>query len=165
MPLLKNIKQDLVVNKHTKIGKFIVVHFRLANYLSMHRSRIVRLLGKPFIVYYRTLIHWFMSVDIPEQTKIGEGLSIWHAMGIVINPESVLGKNVTLRQTTTIGIRNEKGSPIIGDNVDIGAHVCILGNIIIGNNVTIGAGSLVLTDLPDNCVAVGFPAKVIKIKS
>ena len=52
--------------------------------------------------------------------------------------------------------------PKLGNNVDVGAHVCILGNIKIGNNVKIGAGSIVVKDIPDNCVVVGNPAKVIK---
>ena len=51
----------------------------------------------------------------------------------------------------------------IGDNCFIGINTTILGKVNIGNNVTIGAHSLVLSDIPDNAVAVGSPAKVIKI--
>lgn len=50
----------------------------------------------------------------------------------------------------------------IGDNVWIGGSVTILPGVSIGDNVTIGAGSVVVKDLPDNCVAVGNPAKVVK---
>lgn len=50
----------------------------------------------------------------------------------------------------------------IGNNVSIGCNVCIIGSIRIGNNVKIGAGSVVIKDVPDNCVIAGNPAKVIK---
>ena len=56
-------------------------------------------------------------------------------------------------------------SPVIGKNVFIGPGAMILGEVIIGDNVQIGAGSLVLEDIPKNGVAVGSPAKVIKILS
>lgn len=50
----------------------------------------------------------------------------------------------------------------IGNNVWIGGHVTVLPGVTIGNGVTIGAGSVVVKDIPDNCVAVGNPCKVIK---
>lgn len=60
-------------------------------------------------------------------------------------------------------LNNEKNSyPIIGDNVIIGTGARILGNVRIGNNVKIGANSVVLTDIPDNCLAVGVPARIIR---
>lgn len=54
--------------------------------------------------------------------------------------------------------------PTIGDNVSIGAGAVLLGGIKIGNNVSIGANAGVLKDLPENVVAVGVPAKVIKYR-
>ena len=52
--------------------------------------------------------------------------------------------------------------PVIGDNVDIGTGAVILGGVHIGNNVRIGANAVVNKDIPDNCTAVGAPAKPIK---
>lgn len=54
------------------------------------------------------------------------------------------------------------GQIVIGDNVFIGVHSIIMPGVIIGNNVIIGAGSIVTHDIPDNSVACGTPAKVIK---
>ena len=84
---------------------------------------------------------------------------IAHPYSTIINAESI-GSNFSCIHCTTIGAY--KGRPVIGDNVSLGANVVIIGNIHIGNNVTIGAGSVVVKDLPDNCVAVGNPARIIK---
>lgn len=56
-----------------------------------------------------------------------------------------------------------KGSIIIGNNVWIGDKVSILGGVTIGNGSIIGANSVVTKDIPPSCVAVGIPAKVIKV--
>ena len=59
--------------------------------------------------------------------------------------------------------RREWAKPVtIGDNVWIGGSVTILPGVTIGNNCTIGAGSVVVSDIPDNSIAVGNPAKVIR---
>ena len=50
--------------------------------------------------------------------------------------------------------------PTIGDNVSIGANATIIGDITICNNVIIGAGSVVVKDVPDNCIVSGNPAKI-----
>ncbi|HAB26474.1 MAG TPA: serine acetyltransferase, partial [Xanthomarina gelatinilytica] len=52
--------------------------------------------------------------------------------------------------------------PIIGNDVTVGANVVIIGNITIGDHVVIGAGSVVVKDVPSNCVIAGNPARVIK---
>ena len=61
----------------------------------------------------------------------------------------------------TLGKKDGK-RPIIGDNVTINCHACSIGGVNIGNNVIIGAGSVVVKDVPDNCVVAGNPAKIIK---
>ncbi len=53
--------------------------------------------------------------------------------------------------------------PIIGDNVEINAGAVIVGPVHIGNYVRIGANAVVIQDIPDNCTAVGVPAKVVKV--
>lgn len=57
-----------------------------------------------------------------------------------------------------------KNAPIIGNNVNIGANVCIIGGIRIGDNVDIGAGTVVVKDIPDNAVVVGNPGRIIRFK-
>ena len=104
---------------------------------------------------------------IPYQTDIGEGIKFtYQGLGVVIHKNSVIGKNCLIRQNVTIGGGGgPNGLPIIGDNVDIGAGAVIVGGVHIGNNVRIGANAFVNKDLPDNCTAVGVPAKPIKFNN
>lgn len=85
---------------------------------------------------------------------------------MVIHPNAIIGENVVIRQHVSIGTNAKPGqgglAPKIGNNVMIGAGACILGNITIGDNVSIGANAVVLCDVPDNCIAVGVPARVIR---
>lgn len=83
-----------------------------------------------------------------------------HPYGTILNAEKI-GENFSCMHHTTLGKKGEK-RPIIGDNVQLGCCVTILGGITIGNNVVVGAGSVVLTDILDNCIIAGIPAKVIK---
>lgn len=113
------------------------------------------------------LMQWYCPGDryfnISATTKIGESMWFAHPYATIINAESI-GSNFSCVHCTTIGA-TQKGRPIIGNNVSLGANVTIVGNVHIGDNVTIGAGSIVVKDLPDNCFAAGNPAKVIKMQN
>lgn len=88
---------------------------------------------------------------------------------VTIGDDCFIGPNVSIytacHSTDPVerNTRNEWAKPVaIGDNVWIGGSVTILPGVTIGSNVTIGAGSVVVNDIPDNCVAVGNPARVVK---
>lgn len=114
---------------------------------------------------YRIYTEFILGCDIPSSTQIGEGFEIFHsAHATVIGPGTIIGKNVSLRQNTTIGAKGFGGSessPIIEDNVTIGPNVCIIGNITIGKGATIGAGAVVVKDVPPYSTVVGNPARVL----
>lgn len=100
---------------------------------------------------------------IASSTKIGYGFFIGHPQGVVINHTAVIGNNVNISQFLTIGA-NETRAAVIGDNVYVGPHVCLVENVHIGSNATIGAGSVVTKDVKADAVVAGNPAHEINAK-
>jgi serine O-acetyltransferase len=99
---------------------------------------------------------------IGRDAEFGPGFVILHSFGIVINSSVRAGRNLVIEHGVTIGA--EKGqSPVLGDNVFIGAGAKVIGPVRIGSDVKIGANAVVTRDLPDGATAVGIPARVIKI--
>lgn len=104
---------------------------------------------------------------IPFDAIIGKNLIMPHGLaGIFISQGSRIGDNCVIFQQVTIGSNTlsdskKKGSPVIGDNVYIGAGAKIIGKVKIGNNVRIGANAVVVTDIPDNCTVVGEKSRII----
>lgn len=87
-------------------------------------------------------------------------------IGVIINQMSSIGHDVIIGDFSEICPNvSISGNCTIGKYVFIGTGAIILPKIRIGNNVTIGAGAVVSKDLPDNCVAVGVPAKIIKMSN
>ena len=98
--------------------------------------------------------------------QIGKGLFIDHGMGVVIGETTIIGDNCLLYQGVTLGgTGKDKGKrhPTLGDNVMVGAGAKVLGPINIGNNVKVAANAVVLKDIPDNCTAVGVPARIARM--
>ena len=127
---------------------------------------LIKLVLNIIIVPLYAFFSIFMGISIPRGTNIGPGLRIYHFGGIVINPKAIIGKNFSIHQGVTIGVKNSYfDQVIIGDNCTIGAGAKVLGNIKIGNNVTIGANAVVMCDVPDNSIAVGIPCRIIEKKN
>lgn len=125
--------------------------FRLAQYL--HRKPRGLLNYKKIGARIRSRLLRLHNIDIMLGAEIGPNLQFSHRLGIVIADRVRMGKNAYLRQNTTIGIRSmdQKGLVYIGDNVEIGAHTCIIGDDLhIGDNVVIGAMAFVNSDIPSN---------------
>lgn len=165
---LRLIKSDIRANHANYRCLLMITLYRLANYFSCLRkkSSLGAIVSVAPLVVYRILTEWVFQYEIPAATRIGQSLVIDHGYGIVINKNSVLGDFVRIRHRVTIGCKilpdGEQGpSPVLGSHVDVGAGATIIGGIRIGSNVKIGAGAVVVRDVPDGCVAVGNPARVI----
>jgi serine O-acetyltransferase len=128
-----------------------------------------RWLRTPFSFLYKllkTLSEVLTGIDLPCEAIVGRRFRIDHFGGIVISGDAVFGEDCIIRNGVTVGLRNtgKRGSPVIGDRVDIGAGAKVLGAIRIGSDVAIGANAVVLSDVPSNSVAVGIPARIIPAK-
>lgn len=107
-----------------------------------------------------------LGIYLPYSTQAGEGLYIGHFGGIVINPQSVIGKNCNISQGVTLGQVNrgkKQGCPVIGEYVYVGPGAKVIGHVHVGNHVAIGANCVVTTDIPDYAVVVGVPGQVISL--
>ena len=162
-------KKRLIVSDIKALKKQVLIPLPdgLAVLYFLHNNRYYR---KAF--YYRIgpvlslLIGWWRPGDssfiIPDSTRVGGGISFAHPYSTILNAESI-GDNFSCIHCTTLGKKDGK-RPVIGDNVTIGCHACVIGGVHIGNNVTIGAGAVVVKDVPDNAIVVGNPARIIKYR-
>ena len=135
--------------------------------ISIYRlAHVLYTLGVPLIPRMMTEhAHKNTGIDIHPGATIGRYFFIDHGTGVVIGETTEIGDDCTIYQGVTLGGTGKdtgKRHPTLGNNVMVGAGAKVLGPIKIGNNVRIAAGAVVLTDIPDNCTAVGIPARVVR---
>lgn len=116
------------------------------------------------ILINRIFIRIIAGCQIGLGATIGRNVIFGYGgLGVVIHHKSIIGDNVNIGTGVTIGgTTNKVGVPKIGENTIISTGCKIIGPVSIGANCVIGANSVVLTSVPDNCVVVGSPARVIK---
>jgi serine O-acetyltransferase len=125
-----------------------------------------RPLRMPFSLAYKilkVLAEILTGIELPCEVTLGHRFVIDHFGGIIISGDAVFGDDCRIRNGVTIGLRTtgQRGSPVIGSRVDIGAGAKLLGPIHIGDDVAIGANAVVITDVPSNSIAVGVPARIL----
>jgi serine O-acetyltransferase len=104
------------------------------------------------------------GVDIHPAARIGKGIMIDHAHSVVIGETAVVGDNVSMLHSVTLGGTGKEEQdrhPKIGDGVLIGAGAKVLGNITVGHCSRIAAGSVVLESVPPCKTVAGIPARVV----
>jgi serine O-acetyltransferase len=120
--------------------------------------------GWPLAARWVSHVGRFLTgIEIHPAAVLGPGLFIDHGMGIVIGETAEVGENVSILQGVTLGgtsVKREKRHPTIGDSVVIGAGAKIIGGFTIGAGSRIGAGSVVVREVPENCVVVGVPGRI-----
>src|ERR1700729_501245 len=163
--MFENLKEDWRTygGDISRRGLWSMVVYRFGNWRYTVRSTILR---KPLSLIYKILRVFsevLTSVELPCEARVGRRLLIEHAFDVVVSGDAVLGDDVVLRNGVTIGLRHRghRGSPTIGNRVDIGAGAKLLGPISIGDDVAIGANAVVLCDVPPNSIAVGIPARIL----
>jgi serine O-acetyltransferase len=155
------IKDWILSNEVWYIYRYIRYLRHVEYYKNTSKSRFL------FFIYflrYKRLGFKLRFTVYPNTT--GPGLRIYHTGDFVhVKKKSRIGKNCTLLPGAVIGNKNlddDNSWAIIGDHCYIGLGAKVFGQVTIGNNVVIGANSVVVKDIPDNCVVSGIPGRIIK---
>jgi len=114
--------------------------------------------------FFQMRVSEVFGVDIHPAARIGKGIMIDHAHSIVIGETAVVGDNVSMLHSVTLGgtgKEEEDRHPKIANGVLIGAGAKVLGNIKVGQCSRIAAGSVVLQDVPPMKTVAGVPAKIV----
>jgi serine O-acetyltransferase len=138
-------------------GFHAVQTYRLAHWL-WHKGR------RDFAYYLQSRSSAVFQCDIHPAARIGRGIFVDHATGVVVGETAVIEDDVSLLHDVTLGgTGKESGDrhPKIRHGVMIGAGAKILGNIEVGHCARIAAGSVVVKSVPHNVTVAGVPAKVI----
>ncbi|MED6211849.1 Diamine acetyltransferase 1 [Stylosanthes scabra] len=168
--IMASMKEDLRAVKQRDPACISYVHCLLnfKGFLACQAHRIAHKLWiqgrKILALLIQNRVSEVFAVDIHPGAKIGRGILLDHATGLVVGETAVIGNNVSILHNVTLGGTGKASGdrhPKIGDGVLIGAGTCILGNIKIGDGAKIGAGSVVLKEVPPRTTAVGNPAKLI----
>jgi serine O-acetyltransferase len=117
-----------------------------------------------FALYLQSRASEVFQVDINPAVRMGKGIFIDHATGVVIGQTAVIEDNVSILQDVTLGgTGKERGDrhPKIRSGVLIGAGAKILGNIEVGECARVAAGSVVLHPVPKKMTVAGVPARVV----
>lgn len=135
-----------------------LVLYRIARWAHLHR---VPLLPQLLKIINRLMF----GVVLPHTAEIGKGVLLsYQGLGTVIHRRARIGAGATIGTGVTIGGRSGHANvPVIGEGAMIGSGAKILGPVTIGSFASIGANAVVLSDVPAYAVAVGVPARVVKV--
>ena len=100
------------------------------------------------------------DLELGYKTDIGAFTYINARFGVILEDEVQVGSHCSIYSVSTID--NKQGKVVLKKNCKVGTHSTVMPGVTIGENSIIGAHSFVTADIPDNCVAVGVPAKVVK---
>jgi serine O-acetyltransferase len=131
--------------------------YRLAHFLWNNNRR-------HFALFMQNRISDLFGVDIHPAAKIGQGVMMDHATGIVIGETAVVENDVLFWHGVTLGGTGSAGGdrhPKIRQGVWLGANSTVLGNVEVGQNSKVAADSVVVADVPPNVTVVGVPAKIV----
>lgn len=156
--------QDWAVNAGRPDSRLVLLVFRASQWAARRWGRPGRLV----VLVLQVINSLLFGVELPAACVVGPRLRLFHPHSIVLNPGVRIGSDAQLRHNTTIGNivdrdGTERGNPVIGDGVDLGATCAVLGPIVVGHGARIGALAVVTKDVPDWGIAVGNPARVIRV--
>ena len=166
--LLALIQEDF----RTYDGKYLAQGFwalfwhRLGNARMSIRWKPVRAIFSLLYKFMYKVTQWLCGISLSYAVPVGRRVKLEHFGGMILAARAI-GDDVVIRQNTTLGIasvQDTESLPVIGDGVDIGVGVAVLGNIKIGKNSVIGANAVVIKDVPPGAIVGGVPSHIIKYR-
>ena len=148
-------------------GFWAIFQYRVANSVYKMKLPIIKPILKIICLIWQKWIEILTGISIPASVTIGHSFYIGHFGGIILNAQTVIGNNCNISQGVTIGVSGlgaQRGVPIIGNNVYIGANAVVAGKIQIEDNVLIGACTLVNSNAEKDAVLIGVPAVKVSNK-
>jgi len=168
--MIENIRADLIAvrERDPACMSYVKPLLFYKGFQALQVHRIAHALwkkGQRSVAHYlQSLSSEIFNVDIHPAARIGQGIMIDHASGVVIGETAIVGDNCSILHSVTLGgSGNESGDrhPKVGNGVLIGAGATILGNIEVGDCSRIAAGSVVIKSVPKMKTVAGVPAKVV----
>ena len=161
--MVQVMRADMRANPRDFRNRTILFWLRLCQYAIGSDRKKPRRVSYPLVLLYRVITEMIMGTELRPTTRIGEGLTVFHGFGLVVNPDTQIGNNVKLRNGVVIGNKIPDGPcPRIEDGVEVGANAVILGDVTIGRGAVVGAGAVVIRDVAPHTVVAGNPAKLIR---
>ena len=166
----KSVRRDIqaIYDRDSACDSFILPFLYFKGFHALQAYRIAHCLWnnnqRELAYFFQSHISLIFGVDIHPAAKIGKGIMLDHATGIVIGETTVVEDDVSIMQAVTLGGTGKEAGirhPTIRKGVLISAGAKILGNIEIGEGAKVGAGSVVLTDVASHTTVVGVPSKVV----
>lgn len=109
---------------------------------------------------YQWLVQNLLGLELGYRTDIGAFTYINARFGVVLEDKVQVGSHCSIYSISTID--KKQGKVVLKKNCKVGSHSTVMPGVTIGENSIVGAHSFVISDVPNNCIAVGVPAKVIK---
>lgn len=157
--LLRWMEVISAIPYHSRIKAYLWLLINVKEYRTLLYYRLGKV-GRLLAIFASPMPTCFLTGVAPD--KLGDGVVIQHGHSMRLGAERV-GRDLQIWHNVTVGKSKSGGrKPRIGDNVMIYTGAIVLGDIEIGNNVKIGAATLVLKSVPDDCVVVGNPARIVR---
>ncbi len=155
------LNELLFYSEHPRIMKYLRTLRKVEYLTNINKGPIQKILYIITSQQYSRLCYK-LGIWIPVNS-VGYGLKMYHIGDTGIGFQTKLGNYCTLQKGVMIGAAASGKGPMVGDDVYFAPGVKVFGDIKIGNNVIIAPNSVVIKDIPDNCVVSGVPAKIIKM--
>jgi serine O-acetyltransferase len=117
---------------------------------------------KPLAAILYRLNAFLTTATLGRDADLGPGFVILHSIGVVIHGNVRAGRNLVVYHGVTLGAERNR-TPVLGDDVYIGAGAKVIGGVRVGSRVRIGANAVVTRDVPDGATVVGIPARIVRM--